>query len=238
MLGLLVHPGNCNHSPLDYLLGYCCVPVTIASGHKAGIQQPCSENTPLMLHSCSNSNLGCVCCFIPALPAGKLRHGGEMWLPGAAGAEPSTDLPQWGLQREGTAWDFWDIWVLLLSLRRDNWAFLGSSFQLSWVLLAGTLWVQHPGAKPSLTAFPLYLGQKIPPCEHLLPGAVTLCAPVTSLLALGGLFAVRTPGCCFPGEFWLQTGRGCPWLAWAELFRTLGPQPGSLSWWFFISRQS
>lgn len=43
VLGLLMHPGNCKHSPLDYLLGDCYVPVTIASGHKAGIQQPCSE---------------------------------------------------------------------------------------------------------------------------------------------------------------------------------------------------
>lgn len=158
MLGLLVHPGNCNHSPLDYLLGYCCVPVTIASGHKAGIQQPCSENTPLMLHSCSNSNLGGVCCFIPALPAGKLRHGVEMWFPGAAGAEPSTDLPQWGLQREGTAWDFWDIWVLPLSFRRDNWAFLALPFSSR-----GCCWLGHLG--------PTSWSKTLPHSLSPLPGA-------------------------------------------------------------------
>lgn len=35
VLGLLMHTGNCKHSPLDYSLGYCYVPVTIASGRKA-----------------------------------------------------------------------------------------------------------------------------------------------------------------------------------------------------------
>lgn len=100
VLGLLMHPGNCKHSPLDNSLGYCYVPVTIASGHEAGIQQPCSENIILLLHSCSNTSAqksGAVCCFIPALPAGKLRHGVEMWFPRAAEAEPCTDLLEWGV---------------------------------------------------------------------------------------------------------------------------------------------
>lgn len=108
VLGLLMHPGNCKHSPLDNSLGYCYVPVTIASGHEAGIQQPCSENIILLLHSCSNTFCpkvwGCV-LFYPCFACRETEawsgnvvptccRGRAVYRPARVGS----------LQREATAW--------------------------------------------------------------------------------------------------------------------------------------
>lgn len=109
---------------------------------------------------------------------------------GSCGAEAQLcpDLLWWGLQREGTAWELSGLaescpWLseittgLVLAL-------------LPAPVSAGTLWVQHPGSKPSLTAFPTclgQLGQKIPPVSIPAWACVTLCAPETTLQAQGGL---------------------------------------------------
>lgn len=113
VLGLLMHPGNCKHSPLDNSLGYCYVPVTIASGHEAGIQQPCSENIILLLHSCSNTFCpkvwGCV-LFYPCFACRETEawsgnvvptccRGRAVYRPARVGS----------LQREATAWKLWPI---------------------------------------------------------------------------------------------------------------------------------
>lgn len=92
------------------------------------------------------------------------------------------------MQRKGTAWELSGLaescpWLseittgLVLAL-------------LPAPVSAGTLWVQHPGSKPSLTAFPTclgQLGQKIPPVSIPAWACVTLCAPETTLQAQGGL---------------------------------------------------
>lgn len=113
VLGLLMHPGNCKHSPLDNSLGYCYVPVTIASGHEAGIQQPCSENIILLLHSCSNTFCpkvwGCV-LFYPCFACRETEawsgnvvptccRGRAVYRPARVGS----------LQREATAWKLWPV---------------------------------------------------------------------------------------------------------------------------------